>query len=204
VVTCHLRQRVLCGSCPREPQCRHDDGLQLDGLMMGTRSGAVDPGILTFMMRQGQLDANEIDGVLNHKPGLLGISGISGDIRDILAAIGRGHERADCSRPMPDACQELGSSAAIMQSAEIRTTLVKTVARLPQPLRETFTLCAISGLSIAETAKALGLTVPVTKTRLFRARSFMRFALKTMRDNANDAVERRMVAYSSAVLKKAS
>ena len=45
-------------------------------------------------MRQGQLDANEIDGVLNHKSGLLGISGISGDMRDILAAIGRGHERA--------------------------------------------------------------------------------------------------------------
>src|SRR5271165_5844809 len=44
-------------------------------------------------MRQGQLDANEIDGVLNHKSGLLGISGISGDLRDILAAIGRGHAR---------------------------------------------------------------------------------------------------------------
>jgi acetate kinase len=66
----------------------------LDGLMMGTRSGAVDPGILTFMMHQGQLDANEIDALLNHKSGLLGISGISGDMRDILAAIGRGHERA--------------------------------------------------------------------------------------------------------------
>ena len=66
----------------------------LEGLMMGTRSGSVDPGILTFLMRQGRLDANEIDGVLNHKSGLLGISGISGDMRDILAAIGRGHERA--------------------------------------------------------------------------------------------------------------
>ena len=66
----------------------------LEGLMMGTRSGTVDPGILTFMMRQGQMDAGELDGVLNHKSGLLGISGISGDMRDILAAIGRGHERA--------------------------------------------------------------------------------------------------------------
>ena len=66
----------------------------LDGLMMGTRSGALDPGILTFLMRQGQLDANAIDATLNHKSGLLGISGISGDMRDILAAIGRGHERA--------------------------------------------------------------------------------------------------------------
>jgi DNA-directed RNA polymerase specialized sigma24 family protein len=83
-------------------------------------------------------------------------------------------------------------------------TLGETTARLPRPLRETFSLCAISGLSIAETAKALGLTVPATKTRLFRARSFMRTALKNMRDNANGAVGRSMVACSPAVLKKAS
>jgi len=66
----------------------------LDGLMMGTRSGALDPGILTFLMRQGRLDAQEIDTVLNQESGLLGISGVSGDMRDILAAIQRGHTRA--------------------------------------------------------------------------------------------------------------
>jgi len=66
----------------------------LDGLMMGTRSGAVDPGILTFLMRQAQLNPEEIDSVLNHKSGLLGISGVSADMRDILAAIQRGHQRA--------------------------------------------------------------------------------------------------------------
>jgi acetate kinase len=66
----------------------------LDGLMMGTRSGAIDPGILTFLMRQGQVEPAGIDAMLNHKSGLLGISGVSGDMRDILAAIARGHERA--------------------------------------------------------------------------------------------------------------
>ena len=66
----------------------------LDGLMMGTRSGSVDPGILTFLMRQGQLDGQDIDEVLNQKSGLLGISGISSDMRDILAGIRQGHERA--------------------------------------------------------------------------------------------------------------
>lgn len=66
----------------------------LDGLMMGTRSGAVDPGILIFLMRQRQLSADEIDRLLNYESGLLGVSGVSGDMRDILAAIGRGHERA--------------------------------------------------------------------------------------------------------------
>src|SRR6266550_855577 len=62
--------------------------------MMGTRSGAVDPGILIYLMRQGQLDAQQLDQVLNQKSGLLGISGLSSDMREILAAIQQGHERA--------------------------------------------------------------------------------------------------------------
>jgi acetate kinase len=66
----------------------------LDGLMMGTRSGSVDPGILIFLMRQYGLDADEIDDILNKKSGLLGISGLSGDMRDILDGIHRGNERA--------------------------------------------------------------------------------------------------------------
>ena len=59
----------------------------LDGLMMGTRSGSVDPGILTYLMRQGQLDSQGIDKVLNQESGLLGISGLSSDMRDILTGI---------------------------------------------------------------------------------------------------------------------
>jgi acetate kinase len=66
----------------------------LDGLMMGTRSGSVDPGILIFLMRQGQLDSEQIERVLNQQSGLLGISGISSDMREILGAIRQGHERA--------------------------------------------------------------------------------------------------------------
>ncbi len=71
----------------------------------------------------------------------------------------------------------------LIQSAEVRKTLVEMAARLPRPLREVLNLYAISGLSIAETAKALGLTVPATKTRLFRARSLMRSTLKNVRQN---------------------
>ena len=66
----------------------------LDGLMMGTRSGSVDPGILIFLMRQHGFDADQIDDMLNKKSGLLGISGLSGDMRDILAGMHRGNERA--------------------------------------------------------------------------------------------------------------
>jgi acetate kinase len=66
----------------------------LDGLMMGTRSGTVDPGIVTFLMRQQRMDPSQMEAILNHESGLLGISGVSGDMRDILA-LKRGHERAN-------------------------------------------------------------------------------------------------------------
>jgi acetate kinase len=66
----------------------------LDGLMMGSRPGSLDPGILTYLLRQGQLTGEQLDDVLNTKCGLRGISGISGDMRLILAARKEGHQRA--------------------------------------------------------------------------------------------------------------
>jgi len=66
----------------------------LDGLIIGIRSGSVDPGIFTFLMCQAQLDGEAIHKVLNQDSGLLGISGLSGGMRDIVAGIEKGHERA--------------------------------------------------------------------------------------------------------------
>jgi acetate kinase len=66
----------------------------LEGLVMGTRSGSIDPGILTFLMREKKLTGNELDDVLNKKSGLLGISGISSDMREIVSAMQAGKERA--------------------------------------------------------------------------------------------------------------
>jgi acetate kinase len=59
----------------------------LEGLMMGTRSGSIDPGILIYLLRQKGLDADQLDYALNYESGLLGISGISSDMRQILAAM---------------------------------------------------------------------------------------------------------------------
>ncbi len=58
----------------------------LEGLMMGTRSGTVDPGILTYLMRHKKMSGQQIDELLNKQSGLLGISGFSGDMREIQAA----------------------------------------------------------------------------------------------------------------------
>ena len=95
LVTCHLGNGCSLAAIQGGRSVDTTMGFTpLDGLMMGTRSGSVDPGILTFLMRQGRLNGQDIDNVLNQKSGLLGISGLSGDVRDILAATQRGHERA--------------------------------------------------------------------------------------------------------------
>ena len=66
----------------------------LDGLMMATRPGSVDPGILAYLLREGHIALSEVEEALHHQSGLLGISGLSSDMRDIVAARAAGHERA--------------------------------------------------------------------------------------------------------------
>ncbi|MEG4226237.1 acetate kinase [Microcoleus sp. N9_B2] len=66
----------------------------LDGLMMGSRSGAIDPGIIIHLLRRSHLTAEELDNILNRNSGLKGISGVSSDMRQILAAIKDGNSRA--------------------------------------------------------------------------------------------------------------
>jgi acetate kinase len=65
-----------------------------EGLIMGTRCGDLDAAILTFLQRNEGLSPAEIDELLNKKSGLLGLSGLSSDIRDVLEAANAGHHRA--------------------------------------------------------------------------------------------------------------
>jgi acetate kinase len=95
LVTCHLGNGCSLAAIQEGHSIDTTMGFTpLEGLMMGTRSGSVDPGILTYLMRQGWLQAQEIDDVLNKESGLLGISGISEDMREILASMKQGHSRA--------------------------------------------------------------------------------------------------------------
>jgi acetate kinase len=66
----------------------------LEGLMMGTRSGSIDPGIFIHLMRHSGCTVDELDRLLNHNSGLLGISGISNDLRQITKAMSERDERA--------------------------------------------------------------------------------------------------------------
>ena len=95
IITCHIGNgssisAVLGGKCIDTSM-----GLTpLDGVMMGTRCGSIDPAIVPFLMEREGWTPKEADDYMNKKCGFLGVSGISSDSRDIEAAILEGNERA--------------------------------------------------------------------------------------------------------------
>ena len=95
IVSCHLGNGCSLAAITKGESVDTTMGFTpLEGLMMGTRSGSVDPGILTYLMRQKKLTGDQLDEILNKRSGLLGISGISEDMREILAAVNAGNARA--------------------------------------------------------------------------------------------------------------
>ena len=72
----------------------------VEGLVMGTRCGDVDLGAITFLMEKEGLDAAGVNAVINKKSGVMGVSGVSSDMRDIEAAIAAGNERAKLALDM--------------------------------------------------------------------------------------------------------
>jgi len=89
----------------------------LEGLMMGTRSGSLDPAILIYLIRHKGYTADQLDRILNSESGLLGVSGISADMRDILKSQ---HPRAKLAFDIYThrLCRELGSMAGVLGGAD--------------------------------------------------------------------------------------
>jgi acetate kinase len=95
LITCHLGNGCSLAAIKNAKSVDTTMGFTpLDGLMMGSRSGSIDPGILIHLLRQSDYSVEELDYVLNKTSGLKGISGISGDLREIMTAINQGSERA--------------------------------------------------------------------------------------------------------------
>ena len=95
LVTCHLGNGCSLAAVREGRSIDTTMGFTpLEGLMMGTRSGSVDPAILTYLMREKHLSADQIDDLLNRQSGLLGISGFSSDMREIVASMKQGNARA--------------------------------------------------------------------------------------------------------------
>ncbi|WP_026082322.1 acetate kinase [Mastigocladopsis repens] len=95
LMTCHLGNGCSLAAIKNGRSIDTTMGFTpLDGLMMGTRSGAVDPGILIHLMRQSDYSVEKLDHVLNRASGLRGISDVSNDMRQIREAISQGNSRA--------------------------------------------------------------------------------------------------------------
>ena len=95
IVTCHLGNGCSLAAIKNGSCLDTTMGFSpLEGLMMGTRCGSIDPQIPLYLMEQYGLDADEISQILNKQSGLQGVSGISADLRAILAAIADGHTQA--------------------------------------------------------------------------------------------------------------
>jgi acetate kinase len=117
LVTCHLGNGCSLAAIRDGRSVDTTMGFTpLEGLMMGTRSGSVDPGILTYLIRQNQLTGQQLDELLNNHSGLLGISGVSGDMRDVLAAVKKNHERATLALEIYNhrLCAGIGAMIAVL------------------------------------------------------------------------------------------
>jgi acetate kinase len=101
IITCHLGNG--CSLAAIKNGCSIDTTMgftPLDGLMMGSRSGSIDPGILIYLWQQYNYSSEELDNILNKLSGLRGISGISSDLRDVIAAKEQGNKRAQLAWDM--------------------------------------------------------------------------------------------------------
>jgi len=121
LVTCHLGNGASVCAVESGRSVETSMGFTpLDGLAMGTRSGSIDPAVVKFLIENEKMSTKEIDDYLNKKSGVLGISGVSSDFRDLEDAIEAGNERAllaikiFCYRVK----QYIGSYAAVMNGLD--------------------------------------------------------------------------------------
>ena len=101
IITAHIGNGGSCTAIYDGKSMDTSMGLTpLEGLMMGTRAGDVDLGAATYIMDKENLNTTEFSNLVNKKSGLMGVSGVSSDARDIDNAVKEGNQRADLARRM--------------------------------------------------------------------------------------------------------
>ncbi len=116
IICCHLGNGSSVTAVKDGKSVATSMGLTpLDGVIMGTRCGSIDPAIITFLMGKG-MTADEVDALINKQSGVKGISGVSSDFRDLAAAAADGNKRAALAVDMfsYDVKKYIGSYAAVM------------------------------------------------------------------------------------------
>lgn len=121
IVTCHLGNGASICAVKNGKSIDTSMGFTpLAGLVMGTRCGDIDPAIVGFLMEKEHVSSDEIDNVLNKKSGVLGLSGVSSDFRDIENAMNEGNKRAELAMEVfvYTVAKYIGSYAAAMNGID--------------------------------------------------------------------------------------
>ncbi|MDR9402881.1 MAG: acetate kinase [Halothece sp. Uz-M2-17] len=121
LVTCHLGNGASLAAVKDGHSIDTTMGFTpLEGLMMGTRCGSIDPGIIIHLLREKGLSADEIDQTLNQESGLKGLSGLSGDMRTVTEAMEE-NERAQLAFAtyIHHLCRQIGAMVASLQGLDV-------------------------------------------------------------------------------------
>lgn len=122
VIVCHIGNGGSCSAVLNGKCIDTSMGLTpLEGLIMGTRSGDIDAGVIQYIANKEGKDVNEVLDILNKKSGVLGISGVSSDFRDITTAAEEGNERAKIALAAFSyrVAKYIGSYAAAMNGVDV-------------------------------------------------------------------------------------
>ncbi len=122
IITCHLGNGASICAIKNGKSVDTSMGFTpVEGLIMGTRSGDVDPGILLFLAEKENLSIQQVNDVVNKKSGVLGVSGLSSDMRDLEDAYAEGNERAKLAIDMYyyRVKKYVGAYAAVMDGVDL-------------------------------------------------------------------------------------
>jgi len=122
IITCHLGNGASIAAIKNGKSVDTSMGFTpVDGLIMGTRCGSIDPGVLLYIAERENLNFKGINDLINKKSGVAGISGLSSDMRDLENATADGHERAALALDMYyyRVKQFIGSYAASMEGVDL-------------------------------------------------------------------------------------
>ncbi|MCI1231189.1 MAG: acetate kinase [Lactobacillus delbrueckii] len=190
LVVCHLGSGASV-TAVKDGKC-YDTSMgfsPLAGVTMGTRSGDVDPSVLQYIMKkEGITDFNEMIDILNHKSGLLGLSGISSDMRDIRNSDDKRAKLADAVfinrvvRYVGSYIAEMGGADAVVFTAgigehddEVREVVMKSLSFMGVDFDDAANKAANEGFITKEDSKLAGLIIP-TDEELMIERDVVRLA----------------------------
>lgn len=121
IITCHLGSGASVCAVRDGQSIDTSMGLTpMEGLVMGTRSGDVDPGLVLYLIRAAGMTADEVDDLLNHESGLRGLSGLGADVRDLERAALKKDKRAELALEIfaYRTCKYIGAFAAALEGLD--------------------------------------------------------------------------------------